>query len=63
MSRGSPRRRPWAIRVLAMPLAGALSVDRFLNPRSVPRGVLPARMTYFVTTDRRLPKAADGSPT
>jgi hypothetical protein len=60
MSRGPAEHLPWTLRVLALPLAGALSVDRLLNHRSASRGVLPARMTYFVTTDRRLPGDADG---
>jgi hypothetical protein len=45
--------RPWAARLLALPLNSALSLDRRLNRRSAPTGVPPANVTFYVTEDGR----------
>ncbi len=56
-------RLPWTVRLLVLPLNGALSVERFLNRPSAPTGVPPAQLTYFVTEDGRLRKASGDAPT
>jgi hypothetical protein len=49
-----------AIRLLALPLQLALSVDRRVNQPSPPTELRPARLTYVGTADRRLRRVAGG---
>ena len=58
MSRDSAERRAWAIRLLALPLQAALSVDRLVNRSSPPTEQAP-RLTYLATGDRRLRRVSE----
>ena len=55
--------RPWAVRLLALPLNGALSPDRLLNRPGAQTGVPPASVTFYVTADGRLRRAPEPPPT
>jgi hypothetical protein len=52
MSPGSGEPLAWAVRLLALPLQAALSVDRLVSRTSRRAEVSPARLTYVATSEQ-----------